>query len=239
MFKPKSPFLNIPSNTDQRQAFFLDGIRHAFEIADYAFSRLTTGLTELVQAHSDSNLPSSYAKYYLDAWAFVDAVDRLLALWKLRPNAQTIPPPWNPENLTKDLEQIRNIRNVSDHLASRAAQVISSGTASLGELSWITVCSIDPTIMKSSLIRPGFLTASIKLQMSLPRENLFVYNSASNILLKSHTYTANLSYAYTRIVDLANYAESSLLAAINSTSSSKPLGADLFAICDLEFPTPV
>ena len=235
MFKPDSPFLNLPANLDRRQAFYLDGIRHAFEIIEYAFSRLTNGLSDLGKNYSETNRPNSYAPYYLDAWAFVDALDRLLALWKLQPEAKTIPEPWSPDKLKESMKHIRKIRNVSDHLAQRADEIISSNSTALGELSWITVLSIDPPEMKSCFIRPGFLPRSVKFQMNIPKKNLFIINATGNVLLKAHTDTANLSEAYQQVVDLAEYAEASLKSAIKVAGSSSPIGGDLFAICDLDF----
>ncbi len=235
MFSPDSPFRNFPSNLDRRQAFYLDGIRHAAEIIEHAFSRLSNGLTTLAQNYSKTNHPNSYAIFYLDAWAFIDALDRLLALWKLQPKAETIPHPWSPSKLLEDLRQIRNIRNVSDHLAQRADQIISSNTAALGELSWVTVISHDPLVMKSCLIRPGFLPPSVELQLNIPKEQIIITNSSGNIQLKAHTYTANLSDAYAQIIDLVRYAESSLKTVFSSSNSGAPIGADLFAICDLDF----
>ncbi|RUQ31194.1 MAG: hypothetical protein EKK68_08605 [Candidatus Competibacteraceae bacterium] len=235
MFEPNSPFLNLPANLDRKQAFYLDGIRHAFEIIDYAFTRLSSGLNEIGKNHLETNRPTSYVSYYLDAWAFVDALDRLVALWKLQPAANTIPDPWKPDKLKERMRHIRDIRNVSDHLAQRADQIISKNSTALGELSWITVISLEPPEMKSCFIRPGFLPSSVKFQMNIPKQNLFITNGAGNILLKAHTYTANLSEAYQQLIDLAQYAEASLKSAFKMQGGSKPIGGDLFAICDLDF----
>jgi len=235
MFKPDSPFLNLPANLDRKQAFYLDGIRHAFEIIDYAFFRLSSSLNELGKNYSENNRPTSYVTYYLDAWAFVDALDRLVALWKLQPSANTIPDPWKPDKFKEQMRHIRDIRNVSDHLAQRADQIISKNATALGELSWITVINIDPPEMKSCFIRPGVLSPSIKFQMNIPKQNLFITNGAGNILLKAHTYTANLSEAYQQVIGLAEYAENSLKSSFRNQGTSNPIGGDLFAICDLDF----
>lgn len=235
MFKPDSPFLNLPANLDRKQAFYLDGIRHAFEIIEYAFSRLSSGLSELGRNYSETNRPNGYASYYLDAWAFVDALDRLVALWKLQPAANTIPDPWKPDKLKERMRHIRDIRNVSDHLAQRADQIISKNSTALGELSWITVIRLEPPEMKSCFIRPGVLPPAVKFQMNIPNQNLFFINGAGNILLKAHTYTANLSEAYQQVIELAAYAEARLKSAFRTQGASKPIGGDLFAICDLDF----
>lgn len=236
MLKPDSPFNNIPSNTHPRQAFFLDGLRHAFEIAELSFSRLAAGLPALLDAQSNSTLPKSFAPYYLDAWAFVDAVDRLRVLWKLQPGAEGIPEPFNHASLENDLQAIRNIRNVSDHLAQKADHIISLKASALGELSWLTVYSLDPPVMKSAFIRPGFLRASINFQLNIPNEKLYIHHSVANILLKAANHTADLSFAYARLVSLAHFAESSLESMFAKSAAIKPYGTDMFASCDLKFP---
>jgi hypothetical protein len=212
VFDPQSPFLNIPINTNIRQAFFLDGIRHAFEMANTAFLRLSKNLNDLVAPQTEFGNFSGYGKYLLDAWAFVDSVDRLLALWKLQPNADTIPDPWKPSKLKEEFKQIRNIRNVCDHLAQRVDQIVASNSLALVELSWVRVLSLEPPAMKSYLIRPGFLLEKLNLQINLPRDGVHIQHNIANILLKAHAYTANLSHAYTKVVGLGQFAESSLSA---------------------------
>ena len=234
MFSPKSPFLNFPSNLDRRQAFYLDGIRHAAEIIDLSFSRLSDNLTALVRDVSESKRPNGYAIYYLDAWAFVDAVDRFIALWKLQPNADLIPYQWSPRKLADELMVIRKIRNVSDHIAQRADEIISSNTAAFGELSWVTVLSESPLEIKSCLIRPGFLPHSLDVQINVPEQRFIIKNHSGNILLKAHTYTANLSNTYSTIMEIIEYAESSLKGAFKSQDASKSIGGDLIATCNLQ-----
>lgn len=236
MFDPQSPFLNIPVNTNLRQAFFLDGIRHAFEIANLAFLRLTENLNDLAAPQTNPEGFRGYSEYFLDAWAFVDAVNRLMALWKLQPNADTIPDPWRPSSFSQELQQIRNVRNVSDHFAQRVDQIVSSNGSALGELSWVKVQSLEPPIMKSYLIRPGFLPGKLNFQLNLLRDEIHIQNNIANIQLKAHTYTANLSHTYTKLVGLAQFAESSLADSFRAYRNFKTHGADMFASCDLQFP---
>lgn len=234
MFNPRSPFKNFPSNLDRRHAFYLDGIRHSAEIIECAFTRLSINLTKLTQTLPNHGTQTSYANFYLDAWAFVDALDRLLALWKLQPNSKTIPAPWSPSIISKELRDIRKIRNVSDHMAQRADQIISSNTAALGELSWVTVLSSDPPKMKSCLIRPGFLPRSLALQMNLPKGSMYVKHSTGNIKLKALTHTANLSSAYEKIQGLIVFAESDIKKMFEANRSGWITGGDLIASCDLD-----
>jgi hypothetical protein len=174
VFKPDSPILNFPANLDRRAAFFLDGMRHAFEISHLALNRLAANLSDLAVADTEGRRPTKYTEYFLDAWAFVDAIDRLRILWKLQPNAHTIPAGWSPAELDQELQALRDIRNVSDHLAQRAEHVMAAGTAALGELSWVHVTSIDPPVMKSYFVRPGFLPPSVNFQLNVPEKHITV-----------------------------------------------------------------
>lgn len=237
MFNPDSPFLNIPVNINIKQAFFLDGMRHAFEIADMAFLRLSKNLNDLEEPQKNSKNFSGYSEYFLDAWAFVDSVDRLLALWRLQPGAETIPNPWQPSSLSEELRQIRNIRNVSDHLANRIDQIVASNSAALGELSWVRVLNLDPPVMKSYFIRPGFLPGQLEFKINLPKGKIYIQDNIANILLKAHTYIANLSQAYTKVVDLAFFAESSLADSFKAYKDIGTYGNDMFSSCDLQFQT--
>lgn len=59
----------IPVNVEPKQALFLDGIRHAVEIMDIAYSRLRDALTHLALHPPASNeLPDLSACAFLDAW---------------------------------------------------------------------------------------------------------------------------------------------------------------------------
>ncbi|MBK1648073.1 hypothetical protein [Rhabdochromatium marinum] len=100
----------------------------------------------------------------------------------------------------------------------------------------MTVYSLDPPVMKSAFIRPGFLQASINYQLNIPKESLHIYDSVANILLKAANHTADLSFAHSRLVSLAHFAESSLESMFAKSAAVKPYGTDLFASCDLAFP---
>jgi len=134
MISPDSPFKNIPQNLDRKQAFFLDGIRHAAEICDLSYKRLTAGLHDLGLKPQGATTETTYAPYFLDAWAFVDAADRLRCLWESQPNASSIPEPFAPAILRSELGSIRKVRNLADHIAQRADQVVSLNAAALGLL---------------------------------------------------------------------------------------------------------
>lgn len=92
--------------------------------------------------------------------------------------------------------------------------------------------------MKSCLIRPGFLPPSIRGKLNIPEKEFIVVNNSANVLPKAHTYTANLSAAYVRMVVLARYVEFSITPAFTSVEASAPISGDMFASCTLAFSTP-
>jgi hypothetical protein len=71
----------LPRGLDSKQNLFLDGIHHLTEIIHLAYSRLPLMPTEmaLTAIHKDE-LPRWSASAFLDMWATVDAINRLIAL---------------------------------------------------------------------------------------------------------------------------------------------------------------
>jgi hypothetical protein len=118
-----TPLKRLPRELDPKQALFLDGIRHATELAEMAYARLVDRLTDLALAGKSDDNPLALTEPYLYAWAVVDSVDRLRGLLRLMPGLAEGPDagPWG--QLRAETEVIRDLRNVSDHLAQRVDYV--------------------------------------------------------------------------------------------------------------------
>lgn len=122
----ESVLRRIPVNFEGKKAFFLDGIRHAVEILDVTYSRLRDALTHLALNPPASNdIPDIFARVFIDAWGFVDAVNRFSMMYTQMPgikfgNAKGSIPP-----LREFTQKFRKLRNIMDHLASKADYVIS------------------------------------------------------------------------------------------------------------------
>lgn len=147
----------IPVNLVPKQALFLDGMRHAVEILDVTYGRLREALTHLaLNPPAQSDIPDIFAHVFIDAWGFVDAVDRFRMLYTQMPDMKAgnakdgIPP------LREVTQVFRDLRNVSDHLAQRADFVISRNGGDWGELSWLTGAQLQPKeIAWHCTLRPG------------------------------------------------------------------------------------
>jgi hypothetical protein len=210
----------IPVNVVPKQALFLDGIRHAVEIMDVAHGRLRTALTDLALFPPASNkLAEISAHVFLDAWAFVDAVDRFRMLYIQMPGMNFgaasggIPP------LHEVTQEFRNLRNVADHLAQRADFVISRDGAALGELSWLTGVQLEPEVIAwQCTLRPGTLRAiapteadSITSTLDWPTDS---------IRLSAGGYEADLSKVRTHIAVRIRYLEAQLLRIFSQPSQA-------------------
>lgn len=140
MISGESSLLRLPANLDRKQALFLDGLRHAADIATLAYERLRQTLTKIAREKIEPGLLRPLqTEAFVDAWALVDSIDRFRQLDLLFP--QALPRDQRPELLTflESTEPIRALRNVADHLAQRADQVVACEGTALGLIRWYTV----------------------------------------------------------------------------------------------------
>lgn len=135
-----SPLRRLPPGLSPEQSITLDGIRHAAEVATLAYRRLTQALTQIAidpPEPATEQSADAMTAVYLDAWAIIDAVDRLRMLVKLLPMDEATQT--KHAELDRALQDVRSARNVSDHLAQRIAYVVASGMPAFGALSWFTL----------------------------------------------------------------------------------------------------
>lgn len=199
----------IPVNVDPKQALFLDGIRHAVEIMDVAYGRLRDALTHLALHPPASNeLPDLSAHAFLDAWSFVDAVDRFRMMYtqmpgmKLRTARTGISP-------LRVMQEFRNLRNVADHLAQRADFVLSRNGTALGELTWLTGAQLQPEVIAwHCTLRPGTLQ-SVPPTQTNPIVSTLDWPTDS-IRLSAGGYEGNLSAVRTHIAVRIRHLEAQL-----------------------------
>jgi len=197
---------------------FLDGIRHAAEIAGLAYFRLESGLNWLVLNSKESAHPSNqaYIAAFMDAWALVDSVDRFRMLWKMLPGF-----PFSEEGESKQkhfekiTQPIRNLRNVTDHLAQRADYVAASGNPVLGLLTWVTYPDGATDYGYTCLLAPGTRTSSKWTLVNPAQGGYFsVPLRTGAIHLAAGEHRANLSAVIpeitSRIQQLERLIESSL-----------------------------
>lgn len=219
----------IPVNLAPKQALFLDGIRLAVEIMDVAYGRLRNALTELALHPPASNeLPDVSAHAFLDAWGFIDAVDRFRMLYTQMPGIKfgatkvDIPP------LREVTQEFRNLRNVADHLAQRADLVVSQNGAALGELTWLTGAQLQPEVIAwHCTLRPGTLR-SVPPTQTDPVVSTLDWPTDS-IRLSAGGYEGNLSAVRKHVAARVRHLEAQLQHVFQQpTQAQVPIINDMF-----------
>lgn len=169
MIAHNSPLKKLPAGVDRKQALFIDGIRHAAEIASLAYSRLRETLTHIALSELNEKDKATYSTAaFLDAWAFVDAIDRFRMLWQQMPLPKTKQPITGVPPLEEVMKPFRELRNVADHIAQRIDEVLSKHSAALGILSWFTATDVNPVQGYMCSIIPGTVTGRRVAAMPSP-----------------------------------------------------------------------
>jgi hypothetical protein len=156
MLSNDSILRRIPAAVAPKQALFIDGIRHAVEIMDLAYSRLRETLTAIaLEPPTSESLPKIAPYAFLDAWAMVDAIDRFRLLYLYMHGINFGPPTPGIEPLKTVTQPFRKLRNVADHPSQSADFVVARGSAALGTLTWLTGFKLDPATLWFCTLCPG------------------------------------------------------------------------------------
>ena len=234
MISEDSPLRRLPPQLDRKQALFLDGIRHAAELAELAYQRLRTTLTFIAQYEGEARrLRAHYSAAYLDAWAFVDTVDRFRSLWILQPHVSMGAPASGERTFQELSEPIRNLRNVSDHLAQRADYVVARQGTALGVLSWFTILSTDPLAGVICTIAPGTVLSGARPIVN-PAGRAIEYPTGA-IELTAGEHTASLSEIYPEMKRRISALETSLSEGLKRQQIFEAAGADLLVKLSISF----
>lgn len=234
MFTKDSAFLNLPAALNPKQAVFFDGMRHSAQIVNLSYSRLCRSLTELSLADSGVSEQCSFTHVFLDAWAFIDAADRFRCLWEMQPNSDTIPNTFSPKVVRSQLQAIRDIRNVSAHIAQKIDQIIALNSSVLGSIKWVTMESENPLKLKTHFIRPGITRGNVKAQFAMPSGDISFNQGSGCISLSAGKYEANLSAAYKTIWSVVEFAEATLASSMQLATSQERIPIDMFGSAELD-----
>ena len=236
MIKADSIFYRLPTELDRKQALFLDGMRHAAEIAQLAYRRLQHTLTQIATT-DDAPKSSAYAAAYLDAWSFVDAVDRFRLLLILLPNFQPGAPPAGQKSFFEVAEPVRLLRNVADHLAQRADYVVARQGTALGSLSWFTVTDLSKYQGLLCLVVPG--TTQVGSHPAQVPAGKVIDIPTGYIHLTAGEHTANLSEVFSNMSQFVVILEASVERSIRAAGlQGSQAGADLIIRANINFQPP-
>lgn len=234
MLSDNSPFLNLPIGLDQKQAIFLDGMRHAVQIIDFSYMRLCQALTRQALNRPRAYAESQFTHVFLDAWAFVDAVDRFRSLWEMQPNAERLPKEYSPSSIRSQLQTIRDTRNVSAHIAQKIDQIVSLNASALGAINWITLLSKRPLKVNTYFIRPGIMKGRSMAQFAMPQGKITFRHGSACISLAAGKHYANLSEAHRIVGSIVRFAESTLKFEDQESRKQEYLPRDAFGSAELD-----
>jgi hypothetical protein len=219
----------LPVNLEPKQALFLDGIRHAAEILDVTYGRLRKSLTKLaLHPPTPDEIPEVFTHVFLDAWGFVDAIDRFRMMYSKMPGLIFGKPKDGIPPLLEVTQEFRNLRNVADHLATRADYVLSRNGSAMGELSWLTGVELQPEVIAwHCTLRPGTLQAA-PVQQTGPILSTLDWPTDS-IRLSAGEYEGNLSEVRKHIAVRIRHLEAALEKVLQQPDQAKvPIINDAF-----------
>lgn len=162
MLSEQSILRRLPPGLAARELVALDAIRHSADIVGLADVRLRDGLTQIAQHTKASDL--EITSCFLDAWSFVDAVDRIRSMARLIA-ARSSDMKAEVKSFMDVTKAVRELRNVADHLDARVDHVISSNLPAIGRLSWVTVLSTRSALV--GVLQPGTVRTN-KVSVQLP-----------------------------------------------------------------------
>lgn len=227
MLHPQSPLLNLPKNIHPRQVVVLDGIRHAVEMASFAYHRLCKRLSSLALREDGSE---NYMDAFIDAWAIVDNIDRFRQILSQDKNFVMKPQPGAP-SINELFQPIRNVRNVADHLAQRVDYVVANKGTALGSIGWFTC--LDGKTAQLCVLGPGSANDGRAFPATKPKS---FSPPTDAVILRAGEYTCDLSEAYRTMLYLLSGFEQLLIGAFKPYSAQpRHVLRDVVIIVEMEF----
>ena|SRR3990170_2600930 len=236
LLRSDSPLKRLPPHLDRRQMVFLDGIRHAAEIAELAYQRLRETLTLIALTYqSELESPKSFTSAFLDAWATVDAIDRLRGLVHLMPGVTEVSRSDGQPGFREHTQAVRDLRNVADHLAQRVDYVIAKKSAALGILSWFTLLQAETGRGLSCVIVPGTIIAHAQYHVVNPLGHA-IEPPTDLVTLSAGEYSACLSEVMREVARVVSKFESGMDHMLESQGVlSQQAGADILVVVEMQF----
>lgn len=228
MIADDSILLRLPAALDRQQVLYLDGMRHAAEISGLAITRLEETLTRIAVATSrgEKAAATDRTAAFLDAWAFIDAVDRFRSLRYKMPGLNLSSSVDGQPGFQSLTQPVRDLRNVADHLATRVPYVAAHQSPALGVLTWLTVNDLASAIGYSCMLLPG-TTATMTQQVVNPAGRELTLGT-SMIHLAAGEYRVCLSDVTSLLRDRIGKLEQTLAAQLPSqVPNASTSGSDI------------
>lgn len=201
---------------------FFDGLRFTIEHLDRSHARLVSGLTEVAHADRPGNVPD----LFLDAWACVDAGNRLRVLLQQTPGLKKNTPPLRV--LMTRLGALEDLRNPIQHLPGAIQDHAVSDTPTWGVLHWFW--ADDALHGRALFLYPGAIRKtrgpSMLAPSSLPKSN------PDHITLAAYGVEADLSELHRAVAAFVPLMEESLAVAFEPYGEAL-MGSDALITIEL------
>lgn len=231
MFRPESPFLNLPSNLDPKQALFLDGIRIAAQMTEIAHNRLINNLFALASIKQvridNANLNSIEVSSFLDAWAIIDAINRIRDLQHQMPGLKKRQ---GFKNFMKRTALVADLRNVVQHLNNEIPNLAEAGLPVWGALSWFALTDSIQKKGCSCILLAGRLCSG-EFPMVNPAGKTF-YSIVDHITLNCKNIEVSISDSVRLVEEMIHSMEESLG---QSLTGHPGAGADVLVVTEVQF----
>lgn len=199
---------------------------------DFAYGRLQKNLSAISDSKRDVPVQrESITASFLDGWVIIDAIDRMRGLLRFLTDKD----PSNPADIHRFLDEssgVRDIRNVTDHLAQRVDYVIANDSAALGILNWLTyrVGEKHATIY---VLVPGTIT-NVETKQLNPYGKM-VSPGVNHITLSAGEYSVNISEQVGKVINVVRYVEGVLIEFFSQNPEAVRLTGDLMISAEYHF----
>ncbi len=162
MLRVDSPLLLPPRALNERHVVMLDGIARSCLIMDHAYRRLVgETLVRIMELAVDVDMEPHRTAALLDAWAIVDAanrMDQLLRYMFEHGPKREASEPGSGIDYTKwveDTHDIRALRNGIQHVANRLEQPSKYQNPLWGSLQWVAAAYVYPAPLRVFVMPSG------------------------------------------------------------------------------------
>ena len=235
MLTSNSALFSLPANLDKKLLFTLDGMRAAIQIIDFSYKRLCKGLYELTFYKNESIKNDTFTPLLLDAWAFIDAIDRFRCLWIILTRTININEEFSESKVKEKLQLVREIRNVLAHVAQKVDRLASLNSSVSGELSWVVIHNESPLTVKTYFIRSGVFLKKLNFQFALPVGNIhFNEHKIGLIEFKAEENVVDLVSVYSYTNSIVKYLEYFLTDIIQKMNFQDVCSSEVFGSAELD-----
>lgn len=239
--KRDSPLNRIPLVLDRRQVWFIDGIRYAIGMADFAYRALyrvaneetlrIAGAAGASAAATSPQNPDCHTEAVLSAWSMVDSINRLRELLDAMPGLKKNQP--ELQLFKRKTAEFETLRNAVQHLRDEISALAAAEQHVWGALGWISIMN-PPEILRWCTLHSGVLYPGWKGPRGRPFSKP-IDPPIDHLTLLAHGLSVSLTEAHKDLERLTGYLEHMVVESYARTLPPDPpvYGADMILCLEL------